>query len=485
MQPLKIVQINCHDQYGGAEKIALTLHEGYQQRRHEAYFLVNSKHTQKNRVIKLNQKSLFAVGQNHILEDIVIRNNNETRQKLMPLFLKEVRGDQSFPLNRNNYNLSKKALLKFNNKKLNFLLQNPSLLLYKIRERLTGRQIFIYKNTQSLAENLSGNIDILQLHNLHGHYFDLHQLPRITQQIPTVMTLHDMWAFTGFCIHALDCEKWQTGCGECPQIQGKFCYRDASSLNWQIKRDIYQQTKLYLVTPSQWLMNKANQSILQPSIVRSKIIHNGVNLQIFHPREKQIVRQKLNLALDVKIILFAATAIKKNKLKGYFWFRKIIDSVANLEKKLKIKFLAIGDQSVSQNISENVVLEFIPYQADPQSMAQYYQAADLYLHTSTAETFGLAITEAMACKTPVIANNVGGIPEQVIDNYNGYLINLDDHTKIKNIAQKILKILQDSQLSRDFVERGYQQVETKFSSAEMIGSYLDFYDEIITKDFCH
>ena len=58
-------------------------------------------------------------------------------------------------------------------------------------------------------------------------------------------------------------------------------------------------------------------------------------------------------------------------------------------------------------------MRFVGHQKSAQTVAQYYQAADVYLHAATADTFPRAVLEALACGTPVVATGVGGIPEQV------------------------------------------------------------------------
>ena len=82
------------------------------------------------------------------------------------------------------------------------------------------------------------------------------------------------------------------------------------------------------------------------------------------------------------------------------------------------------------SILRNIKIRFIPYVYDKNELANYYQAADILLSSSLVEVWGLSITEALSCGTPVVATEVGGIPEQIIswrvgeDNKaNGILVN--------------------------------------------------------------
>src|SRR5262245_59012697 len=86
--------------------------------------------------------------------------------------------------------------------------------------------------------------DILHCHNLHGSYFDLRALPWLSQQVPVVLTLHDAWLLSGHCAHSFDCQRWQTGCGQCPDLAiPPAIRRDATAYNWRRKRDVYTKSR--------------------------------------------------------------------------------------------------------------------------------------------------------------------------------------------------------------------------------------------------
>jgi SMP-30/Gluconolactonase/LRE-like region len=69
-----------------------------------------------------------------------------------------------------------------------------------------------------IAELTGSAPDIVHLHNLHGGYFDLRAVVRLSQRFPTFVTLADNWWFSGHCAYPLGCERWRTGCGECPLL---------------------------------------------------------------------------------------------------------------------------------------------------------------------------------------------------------------------------------------------------------------------------
>ena len=67
-----------------------------------------------------------------------------------------------------------------------------------------------------------------------------------------------MWMFTGHCAHSLECELWKNGCGHCPDLTlYPSLLRDGTKSNHALKRRIYKKSKLYISTPSKWLMEKS------------------------------------------------------------------------------------------------------------------------------------------------------------------------------------------------------------------------------------
>ena len=88
---------------------------------------------------------------------------------------------------------------------------------------------------------------ILHLHNLHGGYFDLRALPALSDLTPVVLTLHDQWAFTGHCAHSFGCERWRSGCGNCPDLTiYPGIPKDRTAENFTLKQQIFSRTRLYL-----------------------------------------------------------------------------------------------------------------------------------------------------------------------------------------------------------------------------------------------
>src|SRR3546814_10499316 len=122
-----------------------------------------------------------------------------------------------------------------------------------------------------------------------------------------VLTLHDEWAYTGHCAYTLGCERWRSGCGQCPHLDVyPSIRRDASAANWTAKYDIYSSSRLYVATPSHWPMKRVLESSVASAVVERKVIPNGINLELFKPGDRTEARRRIGVPEDALVLLFAA-----------------------------------------------------------------------------------------------------------------------------------------------------------------------------------
>ena len=377
---LRILQVSTADRDGGAEGVAWSLFQAYRNRRHESWLTVGRKYSEDPDVIAIpNQRSVniwdgFCLG----------------LQKRLKPFEENVPGVWRV---REQLDAWSRPWRKM--------------------QRSLGVEDFDFPGTQQLLTLPPHRPDIVHCHNLHGWYFDLRILPRLSHEVPVILHLHDAWLLSGHCAHSFDCERWKIGCGHCPDLTlYPAVERDATAYNWRRKRDIFAKSRLYVTTPAHWLMQKVEQSILAPAIVKTRVIPNGGDLSIFHPADRQCVRNELGIAHDAKVLLFTANGIRKNIWKDYTTMKVAVAKVAERMHGQKLIFIALGEEGSPERIGQAEV-QFVPYQKDRKIVARYFQAADLYVHAARAEVCPLTIVEALACGTPVVATGVGGIPEQV------------------------------------------------------------------------
>jgi glycosyltransferase involved in cell wall biosynthesis len=319
--------------------------------------------------------------------------------------------------------------------------------------------------------------DILHLHNLHGAWFDVRALPRLSAQVPTMITLHDAWLLTGHCAYPLDCTHWKGGCGECPALDLYVPIRhDASASNAAIKRLSVQASRLALACPSQWLLSMVRGSGIETSSTIARVIPNGIDTRVFRAAEKTRVRADLGLPMDATILSFAARGLEGSPYKGFDTLRSALSMLAEetLSSDATI-LLALGSVTGSTRVG-NIEIRSIPFIESPSDVARIYQASDLYVHPARAESFGLAVAEAMACGTPVAAAAVGGIPEIIEDGRSGVLFSGDDASAL---AAAVRDLLADEEKRTRIGAGGARRIRDRFTLEMQVDAYLDWYRELI------
>ena len=333
-----------------------------------------------------------------------------------------------------------------------------------------------FPGTKTFFDNLHPFPDIIHCHNLHGKYFDLRLLPELSQKVPVVLTLHDEWMYTGHCACTLGCNKWQNAeCKKCPDLKRyEALWRDSASYNFTQKKLLYKKSNLFVIAPSKWILDRAKKSILAPAIKKSKVIHNGIDLSIFKPKNKLLSRAEKNLPQDATILLFVASQAKTNEYKDYETLEKAIFHVAEKNPEKSILFLCIGERGEIFK-KNNLVVKYIDYVENEHELAAYYQAADIFTYATRADTFPTTVIEALACGLPVIGTNIGGIPEQVTEKLTGMLYKEKDH---QDLAEKIEFLLQNRKIREEMGENAHRFAKKHFDVKKQVAEYIDFYNSI-------
>lgn len=338
-----------------------------------------------------------------------------------------------------------------------------------------GLQDFAYPLSRRVSDIAGLVPDIIHFHNLHGGYFDLRQLPVLSREIPAFVTLEDCWWFSGHCVYPLECERWKSGCGRCPSLAlpPEPKRRDATRWNWREKRSLFSRSRLYVAAPSQWLLDRARISILNPAIVQSRVIPHGVDLEVFRPGDNDAARRRLALPADECIVLFAANLARSNPYKDFPLIRRAAEELGASGRKMR--FLAVGEGGATETFG-NVRIDSVPFLEEPADLAAYYQAADLYLHAARNEAFGIVMAEAMACATPVIATAVDGIPEVLEGSGGGVLVPAGNVTEM---VQAIQSLADDPEKRHHMGIAACEHAKRNFDQEQMIDRYEFWYEEVL------
>lgn len=340
--------------------------------------------------------------------------------------------------------------------------------LHNIGSRVLGLQGYFTKNgTRKLIEKIKEeNPDILHLHNLHGNYLNLELLFNFLKDFKGKIfwTLHDCWAFTGKCAHYTDvrCSKWKVECRNCPQVNKyppSMLLDQSEKMFFDKKRWYSNLPNLHVICVSDWLMNETRQSLL---LGKQKIerIYNWIDHETFK-FTRGTVREELNLPEDKKIVLCVGAAWNKREEK----FKKLLQ----LSDVLNDDYLLLVVGKFSSEVKKRNIV-YVPYVSGKEKMAEIYSVADVYLHLSTEDTFGLVIGEAMACGTPVIVFNSTACSEVSGPEGCGSVVENHDIMQIENKISEIAAAGKQS-----YSEKCRNYVTEKYDINKNINLLLTFY----------
>jgi glycosyltransferase involved in cell wall biosynthesis len=363
----------------------------------------------------------------------------------------------------------------------------------RLVEQWLGVEDFNFPGTRHLLSLVPAKPDIIHFHNLHGSYFDLRILPEISAVFPTVLNVRDAWLTSGHCAFSFDCERWTSGCGQCPDLSiYPAIARDSTAYNWRRKKRILQSSRVHVTTPSQWMMSYVKRSIVASAIVRERVIPNGVDTAVFRPGDRAFARAQLGLDQNAHILAIAATGIRTNVWKDYKTLKGAIAALGSDMRDRNVLVLALGETAAPETIN-GVRMVFVPMIRDDEVLAQHYRASDLYVHAARIESFGNVLLEARACGVPVAATAVGGIPEHVraLRWHNGapipQMFELSEADGIltppgdaQALAHAIAWLLANPDQRLQLGMNGSRRVRDEFSLARQAERFVAWYDEIIS-----
>jgi glycosyltransferase involved in cell wall biosynthesis len=314
--------------------------------------------------------------------------------------------------------------------------------------------------------------DITNLHWVAGlidHEIFFSQLPA---GVPIVWRLADMGAMTGGCHYDNGCGKFTAKCGACP-VLGSTKEDDLSRQIWLRKHAALESVptgRMHLVGTSRWIAAEAKRSSLLGRFP-STIIPNGLDIDDFAPRDQGFARDTLGVPRGAKVVLFVAdsAAIKR---KGFDYLAQALEKLRGTPD---LFLLSVGGGKPDVPNLPQLHLGRINHD---RMLSIIYSAADAFVIPSLQESFGQTVTESLACGTPVVGFNTGGIPDMVRPGVTGYLATVANADELADAISKVL----DDPAKRAKMSRNCREIAVKEYSLEtQAKAYLEFYGTVLGK----
>jgi glycosyltransferase involved in cell wall biosynthesis len=346
-------------------------------------------------------------------------------------------------------------------------------MLYQKRDRPRN-----YYSPQWLPDKIAPKIeqinpDVINIHWINGGYIQIETIGKFKK--PIVWTLHDMWAFTGGCHYTQDCDRYKKSCGSCPQLSSNSNW-DLSRWVWQRKKRAWKNVNLIVVTPSKWLAECAKSSSLFSNL-KIEVIPNGLDINKYKPIDKKIARNILGLSLDKKIILFGAINSTSSPRKGFNLLQNALQKLSQEQEQNKFELVIFGASEPAISPNFGFKTHYLDKLYDDISLYLIYSAADVFVLPSRQDNLPNTVMEALSCGTPCVGFNIGGMPELIEHQHNGYLaepFNVFDLAKgISWVIENIERYCQLSLYAR-------QKVEQEFNLEIQATKYTQLFQRILS-----
>jgi glycosyltransferase involved in cell wall biosynthesis len=324
-----------------------------------------------------------------------------------------------------------------------------------------------------LAAQVAGMApDIIHLHWV-ARMMRLETLQRFS--VPIVWTMHDSWAFTGGCYLPGECTRYRESCGSCP-VLGSEREGDLSRRIWMRKQKAWRDLDLTIIAPSRGMAACARSSALFRN-ARIEVIPNGLEVQRFKPVDQRTARAMLSLPQDRKLVLFGAKSATNDRNKG---FHLLVQSLQELssgsQRHASIELLVFGSSQPDPPPDLGFKAHYLGWQHDDAALALLYAAADVFVLPSLQESLGYTAMEAMACGTPCVAFNQGGVPDLIDHEHNGYLAHPYEPA---DLARGIAWVLEDEDRWKSLSALARHKVEREFAVEKVAERHITLYKEIL------
>ena len=205
-------------------------------------------------------------------------------------------------------------------------------------------------------------------------------------------------------------------------------------------------------------------------------VYNFVDERDYRVKDTASLKEELGIGETEKVVIHVSNFRKVKRVKD------VVHTFYRIRQSVTSKLLLVGDGPEMSGIQEQVrnlgIEDDVLFLGKRDNLSELYNISDLKLLLSEKEAFGLVMLEAMACGVPGIGTNVGGIPEIVEPDQNGYLVELGD---TEQAAIYGIKLLSDDNTAARLRQGAIDTAAFKFNSKKILNEYENIYERLLDK----
>ncbi|MEZ8952717.1 glycosyltransferase [Vibrio cyclitrophicus] len=306
--------------------------------------------------------------------------------------------------------------------------------------------------------------DLINIHWIGGEIISIRELSNIKK--PIIWTMHDMWAFCAT-------EHYELESNFEAYTDGLKKYKNIDSFIYNYKNKYIKKMSLITVSPSHWLRSCADKSEIL-SNVGNYVIQNPINHDVYFPINKDLARKSIGLEGNKKYILFGAMSSLSDPRKGNEFLLSALEIIFNENDTENLELLVFGASSGNLKETTGITTHYFGTLQDDISLRLLYNSADIFVAPSLQDNLPNTIVESLACGTPCVAFNIGGMSDLINKPYLGVLV---DKVEGRSLANSIMK-----SLSTDFDCKIIHNHSKSIRDEIIIGNeYYDLYTRTIER----
>ena len=314
--------------------------------------------------------------------------------------------------------------------------------------------------------------DVIHLHWINQGYISLRGLDRIMQSgKPVVWTMHDMWPYTGVCHHAGTCTGYTSDCRNCPVLPQRRSGGPAGKVHAG-KLKAMEHANVTFVGCSQWISRLCRTSSIAAghNVVS---IPNPIDTSVFRPLDKAAIRSRLGLPQDKKLVMFCSVRTSDER-KGMQYLQEAC-SILKAGQRDDIEIMVLGGDSDNFRSTLSFPVHAMGYVEDSGAMAEFYNAADVFVTPSLQENLPNTIMEALACGVPCVGFDIGGVPEMIVHKSTGYVAS---YMSAADLAAGIGWVLNAREYPR-LSGNATAKVAAEYSEAVVAQQYISLFESLV------
>lgn len=306
--------------------------------------------------------------------------------------------------------------------------------------------------------------DIIHIH-WASEFIHFKELKSLSNKKKIVWTLHDMWLFTGGCFYDQNCNGYTKGCMNCPAFSWSKARQYQISKRYEKKIEVINNSITAVVGCSKWITECGLSSRLSERVM-FKNIPNPIDVSVFVDKHRKMARKKFNFDSEHIYVLVGAMS-PTDERKGYRYFKEVTE-ILDQDKYVAVLYGNTNGKKINLGIP---TVEMGPIH-DRDKLIDLYNAVDVFVAPSVQENLANTVMESLACGTPVVAFNIGGMPDMITSFSNGYL------SKPFGIFDMKFGI-EECARHYDYRVAARNSVVSRFSYDKLIGSYIELYQDVI------